>query len=573
MAEEFGARFGSSTRRVVTADLCDDSAVVEAFARTAADPDLPPVGVIVLVGTGPFDGTAADAALARGRDLVWSVAATVRTVAGGWHGRSPRLWLVSRDGLPVHGEAGDPAVGGLKGLVRVLAYEHPDLRTTLVDIGTADGADEIGTIVTTMTAELGAAGRDDVVAWRGGRRYVERLTRATIAERRPDPVVRTDGSYLITGGLGGLGLVMAAWLVDRGAGRVVLNGRSQPSDGQRQALAELQARAEITYVAGDITAEGVAERLVAAAEQTGLVLRGVLHAAAVLDDGLVTALSRESLERVWAPKAAGALRLHEATAGGDLDWWVGFSSVASLLGSPGQGAYAAANAWLDALVAWRRAAKLPATSINWGQWSDVGVAQSLTMDALDPITPAEGIEALESLLGGETGQAGVARLRLDRAAAAFPEIGQLGFFAKLVEELDTSNDGGDWVGPDALRGMEPAEAAAAATARLRTRIAAIMGYGGNSAVDPNQPLTEMGMDSLMAVRIRNTVRGDFGIEPPVALLLQGASVTDLGADLVRQLGIAAPEPEEPAGGLRDRAQQRAAARQRAALRRKAGQRA
>jgi phthiocerol/phenolphthiocerol synthesis type-I polyketide synthase D len=121
--------------------------------------------------------------------------------------------------------------------------------------------------------------------------------------------------------------------------------------------------------------------------------------------------------------------------------------------------------------------------------------------------------------------------------------------------------------------MEPAEAAAAATARLRTRIAAIMGYGGNSAVDPNQPLTEMGMDSLMAVRIRNTVRGDFGIEPPVALLLQGASVTDLGADLVRQLGIAAPEPEEPAGGLRDRAQQRAAARQRAALRRKAGQRA
>ena len=103
---------------------------------------------------------------------------------------------------------------------------------------------------------------------------------------------------------------------------------------------------------GDIAEPGVAERLVAAADKTGLPLRGVVHAAAVIDDQLIAALSQESLERVWAPKAAGALRLHEVTAHRQLDWWVGFSSVASLLGSPGQGAYACANAWLDALVAW-----------------------------------------------------------------------------------------------------------------------------------------------------------------------------------------------------------------------------
>ena len=257
---------------------------------------------------------------------------------------------------------------------------------------------------------------------------------------------------------------------------------------------------------GDISAPGVAERLVTAAEETGLALRGVVHSAAVIDDQIVAALSRESLERVWAPKAAGALRLHVATAGRELDWWVGFSSTSSLLGSPGQAAYACASAWLDALVAWRRASGLPATTINWGQWSDIGVARSLTFSALDPIAPAEGIEALEAVLAGDLARVGVARLRLDRAAAAFPEIQQLGYFATLAEELDVDSDD-DWAGPDALRDMDAVEANRVVTARLGGRILAIMGYPKDSPIDADQPLTELGMDSLMAVRIRNTVRG------------------------------------------------------------------
>lgn len=475
--------------------------------------------------------------------------------------------MVSRNGLSVTAdEPGDPAIGALKGLIRVLAYEHPDLRATLVDL------DDAGDVVAALTAELASAGTDDVIAWRHGGRLVERLSRATLVERNADAPVRADGAYIVTGGLGGLGLVVARWLVDGGAARVVLTGRSEPSDSGTAAMAELRGRSEIVYVAGDIAAAGVAERLVDAAESGGLHLRGVVHSAAVLDDGLVTALNSESLDRVWAPKAAGALRLHQATASKDLDWWVAFSSVASLFGSPGQGAYASANAWLDALVAWRRAAGLPATSINWGQWSEVGIARTLTIDVLDPISPQEGIEAMESLVGQNLGQAGVARLRLDRAAAAFPEIAEIGYFANLVGELEAVDDS-DWPGVDALRELEFAQAQELVLGRLRARVAAIMGYAGDAAVDPDQPLTELGMDSLMAVRIRNTVRGDFGVEPPVALLLQGATPKDLAGDLVRQLGLAAPEPEAPSDGLRDRAQQRAAARQRAASRRKTGQRA
>jgi phthiocerol/phenolphthiocerol synthesis type-I polyketide synthase D len=568
IAADFSTSFGSPTRRVISADLSNESAVLEAFARTAAEPELPPVGVVVLIGRRSFDGTDADGALARAQNLILGISAAVRAIVGGWHGKPPRLWLVTRSGLVVHDdELGDPAIGALKGLIRVLAYEHPALRATLVDLDMAHDID------VPLTTELGFLGTDDIIAWRGESRTVERLSRATVAAPQRDPVVRPECSYIVTGGLGGLGMVVARWLVDGGAGRVVLNSRSDPGNGQPTSLADLDSRAEIAVVRGDVAATGVAERLVTAAEETGLPLRGVIHAAAVIDDGLLANLSREGLERVWTPKVAGALRLHEVTASRQLDWWVGFSSMASLLGSPGQGAYACANAWLDALVAWRRASGLPATAINWGQWSDVGVARSLTLSVLDPIAPAEGIEALESLVGGNLTRAGVARLRLDRAAAAFPEISGLGYFARLVEELDALSDGDDWPGPDALRELDALEANRVITQRLRGRILAIMGYPDGWAIDTGQPLIDLGMDSLMAVRIRNTTRGDFGVEPPVALLLQGASLQDLTADLIDQLGLAGQDPTEPANGLRDRTHQRAAARQRAAKRRTAGQRA
>jgi phthiocerol/phenolphthiocerol synthesis type-I polyketide synthase D len=569
IANDFVDRFSSSTRRVNSADISQEPAVGEAFAKTAADPDLPPVGVIVFTGQSSFDGDSD--APARGRALTWAVSATVRAIINGWHGKAPRLWLVSRNGFAVNAdEAGDPSITALKGLIRVLAYEHPDLSAGIVDLDTGNSA---GDTLAPLFTELGLAGNDDVVAWRDGQRYAERLSRATLGAAKRHPVVRRDGGYVVTGGLGGIGLVVARWLADNGAGRVVLNSRSEPSDEQRTFIADLQEHTDIAIVSGDIAEPEVAERLVAAAEDTGLVLRGVVHGAAVIDDQIVAALSKESLEQVWAPKAAGALRLHAATGDRELDWWVGFSSTSSLLGSPGQAAYAAASAWLDGLVAWRRAAGLPAITINWGQWSDIGVARTLKFGALDPISPAEGIEALESILAGDLSRVGVARLRLDRAAAAFPEIQQLGYFATLAEELDIDNDDDDWVGPDALRDMDAQEAGRVVRARLGGRILAVMGYPKDSAIDTEKPLTELGMDSLMAVRIRNTVRGDFGVEPPVALLLQGASLTDLAADLVRQLGLGGGDNTESATGVRTRAQQRAAARQRAATRRKVGDRA
>ena len=565
MADEFVAGWRSPMRRVHTANLDDESAVLAAFAETAGDPEHPPVGVVVFVGGA---STGLDDGLLPARDSVWSISTVVRAVVGGWHGRSPRLWLVTGGGLSVHDdEPGAPATAALKGLVRVLAFEHPDLRTTLLDLDVTQ--DRIATLTAELHNSASESGNDDVIAWRGDRRFAERLSRATLDVRKGHPVVRPGASYVVTGGLGGLGLVVARWLVDRGAGRVVLNGRNDPTDEQRKVLAELEARAEIVVVRGDVASPGVAESLIEAAGQE---LRGVVHGAAVIEDSLVFSMSRENLERVWAPKAAGALRMHQASANCELDWWLGFSSVASLLGSPGQGAYACASAWLDALVAWRKASGLPAAVINWGPWSEVGVAQALVGSVLDTITPAEGIEALDSLLAAGRSRTGVARLRADRALVAFPEIRSIGYFARVVEELDTAGDLGDWGGPDALADLDPAEAQRVVTERMCARIAAVMGYADRSTVDPTMPLTELGLDSLMAVRIRNGARADFGVEPPVALILQGASLQDLTADLVRQLGLAGhQQAHEHVDTVRDRAQQRAAARHEAAMRRKRGQ--
>jgi acyl carrier protein/NADP-dependent 3-hydroxy acid dehydrogenase YdfG len=498
---------------------------------------------VVLIGQRSFDGTDRDGALARARELIWAISATAHAVVGGWHGKSPQLWLVARNGLVVHGdEPGDPAIGALKGLVRTWEFpgefarviaDEPDLDTTLVDLDTRD--DVIARLITELESPAGG----EVIAWRGQRRYVERLTRATLPADERDPVARADGSYIVTGGLGGLGMIVVRWLVDSGAGRVVLNGRTEPSAAQRHELAELEDRAQIVFAPGDIASSGVAERLVAAAEESGLPLRGVVHAAGVINDGLVAALTREGLERVWAPKAAGALRLHEATATARLDWWVGFSSMAVLLGLPGQAAYACANAWLDALVAWRRAAGLPATAINWGQWSDVGIGRSLTLSVVDPITPAEGVEALTSLVGGNTARVGVGRLRLDRAAVAAPEIRETGYFTCMLDELDalgtddpTAVDDRD--GPVSVARDWSQMSVDDMCVELGLGLRSIMArelHMPASTVDMDQPFPELGLDSMMAMTVLREARRFVGIELSATMLWNHPTISALAASL------------------------------------------
>ncbi|HWF69052.1 MAG TPA: type I polyketide synthase, partial [Mycobacterium sp.] len=553
LVADVAARLSSPTRRVVSGALSDESAVVEAFAKTAADENLPPAGVIVFLPPPSFDGTDFDGALRRAQELIGAISAAAHTVVDG---TPPRLWLVTRGGLSVHdAEPGDPAIGALKGLIRnwrfpgeaarVLAGE-PDLGTTLVDLGKADDPENV---VGALITELGSPAGDDVIAWREDGRYVERLARATLDADRRDAVIRADGSYIVTGGLGGLGTVVTRWLVERGAGRIVLNGRSEPSDVQQKALADLANDTEIVFVSGDIALPGIAEQLVAAAEETGRPLRGVVHAAGVTGAGLVTALTSEGMQRVWAPKVGGALRLHAATATRELDWWVGFSSMATLLGLPGQLAYATANAWLDALMTWRRASGLPATAINWGQWSDVGMSHALTYSVLDPITPDEGIEALESLVGGALARVGVGRLRLDRAFATTPEFRELNYFENVVSEFDKAFDVSNVdqrpVAADGDRAqvsvpdwsqLSAEDRLSELEARLRTILARELRMSA-SAINTDQPFPELGLDSMMAMTVLRETQKLVGIDLSANMLFNQPTISSLATYVA---GLLAP---------------------------------
>lgn len=490
-------------------------------------------GAVNADANGASGTDADDARVAQAGSAVLAAARAAAALAAeppGADGTRPRLWLVTRAARAQSpGEVPDLAQAGLRGLARTLVLEHPDLRTTLVDLG-PDGDDDLGC----LAAEL-AAGTDDEVAWRGGRRHVARL-RPSAAPERGDapPAVRDGGGYLVTGGLTGVGLHTAEWLAAQGAGCLVLNARSAPGGEAEEALVRMRARGtDVRVVRGDIAAPGTAEQLVKAVADAGVPLRGVVHSAMVLDDCVVANLDAGRLERVWRPKAVGAWQLHRATADADLDWWICYSSIASLIGGAGQANYAAANAFLDTLAEWRHARGLPALAVNWGGWGEIGQARDLTHEAFPMMRPAEGMAVFEALAGPRTGT--VAALRFDPEALVrtMPETASSSLFAPLVAAVsDTADDG--WMGPEALRALPPQRQRAAVSARLRARVAQILGHRTDD-LSPAKALTQMGLDSLMAVRTKNAALADFGVSLPVARLLQSVNLTDLEERILGEL--------------------------------------
>ncbi|GAA0596914.1 type I polyketide synthase [Actinomadura livida] len=465
-------------------------------------------------------------------DLVLTVAGVSRSLPDG-----PRLYVATHRAVAVRGgEAGEPGHGFVSALTRVLAFERTVQRATHVDV------DRPADLVAELLGDDGAR----EVAWRGGTRYVARLAQAALpdAPAKPKRAVRRGGAYVITGGYGGIGLVTARLLAERGAGRIVLSGRRGPDADAEKVIARLREDGvDVGVVLGDIAEPGTAERLVRVAQEGGVRLRGIVHGAGAIDDRLIADLGPDDLHRVWTAKVEGARRLSEAAWDLDLDWLVMHSSAAALLGSPGQAAYAAANAAIDALMAYRRAGGRPGTTINWGTWSQVGGAAETSVTVIDPISPAEGAEALEALLVHGMPATGVLRFDPGTAVGLFPEIRDMPYFAALTEAADAhGDDAGDWPGVEALKDVDPATARRMIAAQVRYRIAAVLGFDPER-LDPAVPLTDLGLDSLVAVRIKSGVEHDLGLTVPASVLLQGASVNVFEEWAAGELGLSeAPAP-------------------------------
>ena len=349
-------------------------------------------------------------------------------------------------------------------------------------------------------------------------------------------VFRRDGAYIITGGLGGLGLFLAEKMAAAGCGRIVLTSRSQPTPETLETIERIRAiGADVVVECGDIAEPGTAERLVAAATATGLPVRGVLHAAAVVEDATLTNITDELIERDWAPKVYGAWNLHTATADQPLDWFCSFSSAAALVGSPGQGAYAAANSWLDAFTLWRRAQGLPATAIAWGAWAQIGRGTALAEGAGVAIAPDEGAYAFEALLRHDRAYTGYAPITGTPWLTAFAQHSP---FAEAFRSTGQNPTGTSKLRAE-LDELPPDEW----PTRLRRLISDQVSLILRRSVDPDRPLAEYGMDSLGALELRTRIETETGIR--ITSSDMTTTIRDLAGLLCEKLA-----PAEAAGQRR-----------------------
>ncbi|MDC8992814.1 sulfolipid-1 biosynthesis phthioceranic/hydroxyphthioceranic acid synthase [Mycobacterium marinum] len=318
------------------------------------------------------------------------------------------------------------------------------------------------------------------------------------------PVLRADGSYIITGGLGGLGLFLAEKMATAGAGRIVLSSRSAPSQKALETIELIRSiGSDVVVECGDIAQPATAARLVANATATNLPLRGVLHAAAVVEDATLANITDELLDRDWAPKVYGAWHLHQATTDQPLDWFCSFSSAAAMLGSPGQGAYAAANSWLDAFTHWRHNQNQPATAIAWGPWAEIGRAIALAESSDAAIAPDEGAYAFQTLLRHNRTYTGYAPIIGAPWVTAFAERSK---FAEAFKALEQGRSGSS-----KFRSELDALPLDEWPGQLRRMVAEQVSLILRRTIDPDRQLSEYGLDSLGNLELRTRVQSETGI--------------------------------------------------------------
>ncbi|MGW1054735.1 type I polyketide synthase, partial [Streptomyces sp. NPDC002521] len=523
-----------------------DRAALAARLATAAGAE-PVAGVLSFLALPEPDGENVPGA--DGAGVPAGPAATAVLVqALGDTGIAAPLWALTRGAVSVNrsDQAPDPAQGAVWGLGRVAALEHPDSWGGLVDLPQVVDRRTMNRLAGVLTGRSG----EDQVAIRATGVFGRRLGR--MAPGALGAGWRPSGTVLITGGTGALGTRVARWAAGQGAEHLVLiSRRGLDAPGAPQLSDDLAASGvRVTVAACD-----AADRDALAALLAEHPVDAVVHTAGVLDDGLVQALTPERFAAVLRAKAVAARNLDELTRDRELSAFVLFSSFAGAIGSPGQGNYAAANAYLDTLAERRRTAGLPATSVAWGPWAqdgmaaDGGVEEYLRRRGLTGLDPELALVAMERLAGGGDPAAVVARVDWTRFAPAFA-AGRATALLEEVPEADAAlEDAASGADADALRqrltGLGAEERSVVLVELVREQAAAVLGHARSDAVDPARAFREAGFDSLTAVELRNRLGAATGLRLPATLVFDYPAPVDIARYLDAEL--AGPD-SGPAGG-------------------------
>ncbi|MFD5399853.1 type I polyketide synthase, partial [Streptomyces sp. NPDC127097] len=457
------------------------------------------------------------------REAAYGVLETLRAWLAEERFAGSRLVILTRGAVSVTGEEVDLVTAPVWGLVRSAQSENPD-HFVLVD---SDGREASRAALTAAVA-LG----EPQVAIREGLLTVPRLTTLEPSEKDGGPVWKPEGTVLITGGTGTLGTLVARHLVtEHQVQNLLLTSRRGPdAEGAAALRDELTALGARVTIAACDTADRDALAGLLAAIPAEAPLTGVVHTAGVLDDGVLGSLTRERIDAVLRPKVDAAWNLHELTKDLDLSAFVLFSSAAGVFGAPGQGNYATANAFLDALAAYRRAHTLPAESLAWGLWEESsGLTGTLSeadrqrkaRDGLRPMSSAEALALFDASVAG--GRALTVPVRLDLTALGAglrtdevpPLLRQL---VRGTRRSAAAGQGGADGLPERLRTASPAQRSRLLLNLVRGHVVAVLGYADADAVEAGKAFKDLGFDSLTAVELRNRLNRDTGLKLPATTI-------------------------------------------------------
>jgi NADP-dependent 3-hydroxy acid dehydrogenase YdfG/acyl carrier protein len=437
------------------------------------------------------------------------------------------LWLITGEKIKVK----NCISSMIAAIIRVATLEYPELNICQLDFDRIS----LSRMDTLLLHEMQTAAHDDFVQYRSSCRYTLKLKKHAVIESQHEFKVHTDGLYIITGGLGGLGKLVTEWLIARGAKDIILLGRSTPDSGELNKLTNWTKKCiRVEYVQLDVTNMAKVESLFAEISQSNRIVKGVFHAAGVIDDATMDQIDYEQFKKVCSPKVIGSWNLHVCTKKYfcELEWFVLFSSAASVIGNAGQVNHAAANAFMDSLVLLRNAEGLHATSVNWGAWNEVGhlnkagdTLSRVLRKGFKVIKNQNGLKALEYVLKEKINSLAVMPMDWKRLINYY-SLYNRSMYSSLLKDYSGYGDTGE----ASLKNINTSENRIHGKSLkecLQNIVAEVLGGVWTNDATLTVSFFDYGMDSLAAIELRNKIQKILMIRLPATFVYEHNTINKI----------------------------------------------